>query len=89
MAARLFAALALCVLWEQKFILQQDPFTPEFIVKFSIAPSFLFAVLLRSPLWISFAIATVISLIMLALLPMQYAVVGACGSMAEQHLFDL
>ena len=42
-------------------------------------PNSLFAVLLRSPWWISFALVGLIALVAFALLPAQYAVVGALG----------
>ena len=44
-------------------------------------PNSLFAVLLRSPWWISFALVGLIALVAFALLPAQYAVVGALGSL--------
>ena len=40
----------------------------------------LFAVLLRSPWWVSFAVAGVLSLLAMALLPAAYKVVGALSS---------
>ena len=44
-------------------------------------PNSLFAVLLRSPWWISFALVGLIALVAFALLPAQYAVVGALGGL--------
>jgi restriction system protein len=46
-------------------------------MKLKMAPNSLFAILLRSPWWISLAIALVLSLIGAALLPDAYRVVGA------------
>jgi restriction system protein len=46
-------------------------------MKFKMAPNSLFAVLLRSPWWISLVIATVLGAAAFALLPLQYRVVGA------------
>ena len=45
-----------------------------------MAPNSLFAILLRSRWWISFAITGVIVLLALALLPMEYKLVGALGA---------
>lgn len=44
-------------------------------------PNSLFAVLLRSPWWISFALVGLVALAAFAWLPTQYAVVGALGSL--------
>lgn len=49
-------------------------------MKFKIAEKSLFAILLRSPWWISFALVGVIALIAGALLPAEYAVFGALGA---------
>lgn len=46
-------------------------------MKFKMAPNSLFAVLLRSPWWISFAVVGIIVLIAGALLPAEYFVVGS------------
>jgi restriction system protein len=48
-------------------------------VKFKMAPNSLFAVLLRSPWWISFCIALGLGLVSRAALPDQYWVLGAMG----------
>ncbi|MBA3772953.1 MAG: restriction endonuclease [Ramlibacter sp.] len=48
-------------------------------MKFKMAPNSLFAVLLRSPWWISMAIALVFGSAALALLPEPYRVMGAMG----------
>ncbi len=48
-------------------------------MKFKMAPNSLFAVLLRSPWWISFLVCALIVLVALALLPDPYRVVGAMG----------
>jgi restriction system protein len=48
-------------------------------MKFKMAPNSLFAVLLRSPWWISFLVCAVIVVVALALLPDPYRVVGALG----------
>lgn len=48
-------------------------------MKFKMAPNSLFAVLLRSPWWISFLICALIVVVALALLPDRYRVVGAMG----------
>jgi restriction system protein len=45
-----------------------------------MAKNSLFAVLLRSPWWISFAIAAVLALVAAALLPVEYRAVGALSS---------
>jgi restriction system protein len=50
-------------------------------MKFAMAKNSLFAVLLRSPWWISLGLAGVIVLLSLALLPAAYVVVGAVGSL--------
>ncbi|MDP1532722.1 MAG: restriction endonuclease [Rubrivivax sp.] len=49
-------------------------------MKLQMAPNSLFAKLLRSPWWISLAIAAVLSLLAAALLPAEYRVVGAMSS---------
>lgn len=46
-------------------------------MKFKMAPNSLFAVLLRSPWWISFLLASVLGAVAFALLPEQYRVLGA------------
>ena len=46
-------------------------------MKFKMAPNSLFAVLLRSPWWISLAIGVVLGGVAMALLPVAYRVVGA------------
>jgi len=48
---------------------------------FKLPRNSLFAILLRSPWWISFAIAGALSLIAMALLPEAYRVVGALSSL--------
>ena len=48
-------------------------------MKFKMAEKSLFAVLLRSPWWISFALAGGFALASKALLPPQYVVFGALG----------
>ena len=50
-------------------------------MKFKMAPNSLFAVLLRSPWWISFAIGALIVVVGLALLPEPYRIAGAMGSL--------
>ena len=50
-------------------------------MKFKMAPNSLFAVLLRSPWWISMAIALVFGALAFALLPEPYRVVGAMGGL--------
>lgn len=50
-------------------------------MKFKIAEKSLFAVLLRSPWWVSFLVVGVISLAAGALLPREYALVGALGTL--------
>lgn len=49
-------------------------------MKFEMSPNSLFAVLLRSPWWISFAITVGFIAIARAVLPAEYVVVGAFGS---------
>ncbi len=49
-------------------------------MKFEMSPNSLFAILLRSPWWISFAITAAFAMIAKALLPAQYFVVGVLGS---------
>jgi len=49
-------------------------------VKFKMSPNSLFAVLLRSPWWISFALVGVLSMAAVALLPRDYAWAGALGT---------
>lgn len=49
-------------------------------VKFKMAPNSLFAILLRSPWWASFAVAGLIVLVAASLLPAQYVVFGALGA---------
>jgi restriction system protein len=48
---------------------------------FKLPKNSLFALLLRSPWWMSFVVAGVLSLLAMALLPQAYKVVGALGSM--------
>jgi restriction system protein len=49
-------------------------------LKIRMAKNSLFAVLLRSPWWISAAIAVVLAVLALALLPADYRVVGAVSA---------
>jgi restriction system protein len=66
-------------------------------VKLKMAENSLFAVLLRSPWWISLAIAAVLALLAAALLPAEFRVVGALsalpfvviGSMAARRQWRL
>ncbi len=51
----------------------------ELLVKFKMSEKSLFAVLLRSPWWISFVLVAVIALVAGALLPDEYASVGMLG----------
>ena len=55
------------------------PDPPESFVKFKMSEKSLFAVLLRSPWWISFLLVAVIALVAGALLPAEYAGVGMLG----------
>jgi len=48
-------------------------------MKFKMAPNSLFAVLLRSPWWISFLLAALVGLGGYMLLPVEYRVIGAMG----------
>ncbi|MBC7704167.1 MAG: restriction endonuclease [Rhodoferax sp.] len=50
-------------------------------MKLKIAPNSLFAILLRSPWWISIALVLAISLASRALLPAQYVVFGIIGAL--------
>jgi restriction system protein len=50
-------------------------------LKIRMAENSLFAVLLRSPWWISVLIGSVLSVLALALLPVAYRVVGAVGTL--------
>lgn len=50
-------------------------------VKLQMAKNSLFATLLRSPWWVSFAVAAVLALLAGALLPEQFRVAGALGTM--------
>ena len=50
-------------------------------MKLQMAKNSLFATLLRSPWWVSFAVATVLALLAGALLPEQFRVAGALGTM--------
>jgi restriction system protein len=50
-------------------------------LKLEMAKNSLFAVLLRSPWWVSFAIAAALALLAAALLPKQYRVVGALSTL--------
>lgn len=49
-------------------------------MKFKMAPNSLFAILLRSPWWVSFAIVAVFFLASNALLPKEYVVFGLMGA---------
>lgn len=49
-------------------------------MKLKMAPNSLFAILLRSRWWISFAVTAVIVLLALALLPTEFKLVGALGA---------
>ena len=49
-------------------------------MKFKMPRNSLFAVLLRAPWWVSLAIAAVLSLVLAALLPDDYRVVGALST---------
>lgn len=49
-------------------------------MKFKMAPNSLFAILLRSPWWISFALALAMAALAVALLPVPYRLVGTLGS---------
>ncbi len=50
-------------------------------MKFKMSPNSLFAILLRSPWWISVAIAVVLGLVAAALLPERFRVVGALSGL--------
>jgi len=50
-------------------------------VKFKMAQNSLFAILLRSPWWVSLAIGATLALLSLALLPPQYRIVGALSGL--------
>ena len=50
-------------------------------MKFQMAENSLFAILLRSPWWASFAIAAALAAVAAALLPAEYKVVGAMSSL--------
>jgi restriction system protein len=50
-------------------------------VKFQMAKNSLFAVLLRSPWWVSLCVAAVLALLAMALLPAAYRSVGALGAL--------
>ncbi len=50
-------------------------------VKFKMAPNSVFAILLRSSWWISFAVGAVIVVLCLALLPKEIRFVGSAGSL--------
>ncbi|HSM23122.1 MAG TPA: restriction endonuclease, partial [Rubrivivax sp.] len=50
-------------------------------MKFKMAENSLFSVLLRSPWWISAAIAAVLALVAAALLPAEFRVVGAVSAL--------
>ena len=52
-------------------------------LKLKMAENSLFAILLRSPWWISLAIVAVISLLSVALLPKAYVGFGVMGSTAS------
>ncbi len=60
-------------------LLSPTPESPP--VKFKMAEKSLFAVLLRSPWWVSFLVVGVIALGAGALLPREYAYVGAVGTL--------
>ena len=49
-------------------------------MKFKMSPNSLFAVLLRSPWWVSFALMGLFSLAAVALLPRDYALAGVLGT---------
>jgi restriction system protein len=49
-------------------------------VKFKMSPNSLFAILLRSPWWVSFALVGAFSLAAAALLPRDYVLVGLLGT---------
>ena len=53
------------------------PSTPESGLKYKMAKNSLFAILLRSPWWISLLIALLLAALSFALLPAQYSVAGA------------
>jgi restriction system protein len=50
-------------------------------MKFRMAPNSLFAVLLRSPWWVSFLVAGLIALVSRALLPLDYWIAGALSGL--------
>ena len=50
-------------------------------MKFKMAEKSLFAILLRSPWWISFVLAGAVGLLARALLPAQYAGIGMMGGL--------
>lgn len=50
-------------------------------MKFQMAPNSLFAILLRSRWWVSFALAALLALLAAALLPPAYKLVGALASL--------
>ena len=70
-------------LWQAFPRLHRDTNSPhpykENLLKFKMAEKSLFAVLLRSPWWISFALAGGFALASKALLPPQYVLFGALG----------
>ena len=49
-------------------------------MKFKMSPNSLFAILLRSPWWISFALVGLFSLAAAALLPREYVIAGVLGT---------
>ena len=51
------------------------------LVKWKMAPNSLFAILLRSPWWLSFAVVLGFALVSAAVLPQQYRVFGIMGSL--------
>lgn len=65
--------------WYKPALRPAGPALREYHVKFKMARNSLFAVLLRSPWWISFALVLVIALASGALLPAQYVPFGVMG----------
>lgn len=55
-------------------------YAPRSPVKFKMSSNSLFAILLRSPWWVSFALVGVFSLAAAALLPRDYVLVGLLGT---------
>jgi restriction system protein len=54
---------------------------PEKRVKFQMAKNSLFAILLRSPWWVSAGIALLLGMLSFALLPLEYRVIGALSGL--------